>query len=332
MGQVKKIGQEYYIEFFARGLKYQQKVGTNFQTAQQALLTIEAKIARGEAALIERDVDWDIFFEDFLKEMMLVHSVKTLTRYRQTVEHFTQFLNAQYSNLKKLSEITPAVVEHYRDFLLKKGCTQKKIRARIINLTLLILRDLFEFARKLGYLNDNPAIHADYLSVRSYLIERKKAWPSIEPVLAVMSPPSKSFVELMLLIGLSLNEVFSLQPSQVDQDNPVIRLPSSFGPQGLLREIPLQPRAQEILLEIFKDPSFKTKITPVELFEELLRILPAGCQPFVYLRHHFALEAVKRRVPLSLLYRWLDLDDVAKVMVYQPFCRGLFDSKKDLSF
>ena len=56
MGTIRKIGDEYFIEFFARGLKYQQKIGLDPARAEQALKEIEAQIARGEALTIVREM------------------------------------------------------------------------------------------------------------------------------------------------------------------------------------------------------------------------------------------------------------------------------------
>ena len=44
MGEIKKIGEEYYIEFYARGLKYQQQAGTDKRQAEELLRNIEEKI------------------------------------------------------------------------------------------------------------------------------------------------------------------------------------------------------------------------------------------------------------------------------------------------
>ena len=92
MGSIKKIKNEYVIEFYARGLKYQQKTGPDRALAEKTLNEIEEKIARGEAALIVRDVDIDIFFDDFLDFTAKNYPPKTRTRFRSAVEHFGDFL------------------------------------------------------------------------------------------------------------------------------------------------------------------------------------------------------------------------------------------------
>ena len=67
MGDIRKINDEYYIEFHARGLLYQQKAGKDIARARQLLADIEAKIQQGETGPLVRDVDVDIFFQAFME-------------------------------------------------------------------------------------------------------------------------------------------------------------------------------------------------------------------------------------------------------------------------
>jgi len=48
MGQIRKINEVYYIEFYARGLLYSQVAGNNLENAQTLLAQVEEKIAAGK--------------------------------------------------------------------------------------------------------------------------------------------------------------------------------------------------------------------------------------------------------------------------------------------
>ncbi len=159
MGQVRKIEGEYYIEFYARGLLYQKKAGTDEEIAKQLLVEIESKIAQGEMSIMTRDVDIDIFFKTFLEYAFLEYPTKTYHRYRSLVAHFFEFIKIQSLELNKLSEITPRVIEDYRIYLMKI----RKIKPRLINFTLYLLRDILDYSIKLGYLNDNPTVHIRFI-------------------------------------------------------------------------------------------------------------------------------------------------------------------------
>ncbi len=160
MGKVHKIGEEYYVEFEARGLKYQQKAGPDEQAAWKLLAEIEGKIKNGEMGIMVRDVDVDIFWRDFINDAKSQHTMKTVQRFLLTIEHFDAFCKTDFSEVKKLSQLTPKVFERYRAYLIKISSEKYlKVKPRAINLTLMLLRGIFDYAIKLGYLNDNPVLH-----------------------------------------------------------------------------------------------------------------------------------------------------------------------------
>jgi len=159
MGQIKKIGNEYYIEFYARGLLYQQKAGTDQGSAERLLHDIEEKIAQGEAATIVRDVDVDIFLKTFLEDAATQHTPKTLKRYKTLVQDFTKFLLKKNPKIEKLSSVTPRLIDEYRFYFLEH---KPPIRPEVINFSLFLLRDIFDYSIKLGYLNDNPTFHVKF--------------------------------------------------------------------------------------------------------------------------------------------------------------------------
>ena len=99
MGQIRKVGDVYYIEFYARGLIYSQVAGPDPVAAQQLLEQTEAKIASGEALTIVREIDLPVFFEQFLQEANTQHSSQTSRRFLQLTEHFTQFIKSDFPSL-----------------------------------------------------------------------------------------------------------------------------------------------------------------------------------------------------------------------------------------
>lgn len=164
MGQVRKIDNEYYIEFYARGLLYQQKAGEDYDKALRMLQEIESKIKMGEMGTVVRDVDLDIFLNTFLEFAKTEHAGRSLSRYEATIDHFSSFVRLKFPVVKKISEITPYVIEEYRVYLIR---AKEKIRPTIINFTLLLLKDILDYAIKLAYLNDNPALHARWVEEAS---------------------------------------------------------------------------------------------------------------------------------------------------------------------
>lgn len=160
MGTVRKIGDEYYIEFEARGLKYQQKAGPDKTAAEKMLADVEGKIRQGEMGTMVRDADVRVFCEDFLEFAGREYPAATVRRLERLIAHFRQWLADKNPAIEKLSQVTPKVVEEYKFFLLErlKGERESK-KAAVVNLTLILLSVFFEYAIRTNFLNDNPTLH-----------------------------------------------------------------------------------------------------------------------------------------------------------------------------
>ena len=154
MGQIRKINDVYYIEFYARGLLYSQVAGQDLETAQQLLADVEEKIAGGEALTIPRYIELPDFFERFIVEARAQGlTTKGISRLAGTIKHFSSFIARSSPKLHQLSQLTPAIMESYKDYLVKSQS------AKVANLTILLIRDVLEFGIKLGFINDNPCLH-----------------------------------------------------------------------------------------------------------------------------------------------------------------------------
>ena len=87
---------------------------------------------------------------------MQQYSPKTVERFT-TINHFSGFLSEDFSQVHQLAQLTPVVLESYKAYLVK---TQK---AKVVNLSILLMRDILEFGIKLGFINDNPSLHVRLL-------------------------------------------------------------------------------------------------------------------------------------------------------------------------
>jgi site-specific recombinase XerD len=158
MGQIRQINGVYYIEFHARGLLYSQVAGNSLENAQKLLVQVEQKIAGGEALTIARRIDLPDFFERFLAEAgERAYSPRTIGRFTAVIRHFSAFIEKDLAHLRQLDQLTPAVIEGYKDHLVK---TQK---VKVVNFSILLIRDILEFGIKLGFINDNPSLHVRLL-------------------------------------------------------------------------------------------------------------------------------------------------------------------------
>jgi site-specific recombinase XerD len=158
LGQIRKINDVYYIEFYARSLLYSQVAGSDLEQAQKLLQQVEEKIAGGEALTMARHIDLPDFFERFVAEAKTQsYSPKSVQRFTSTINHFSGFLSNDFPQVHQLAQLTPVVLESYKANLVK---TQK---SKVVNLSILLIRDILEFGIKLGFINDNPSLHVRLL-------------------------------------------------------------------------------------------------------------------------------------------------------------------------
>ena len=337
MGTVRKIGNDYYIEFEARGLKYQQKAGSDETAAWQLLFEIENKIKQGEMGIIVRDVETDIFFQDFLEYAQTQHTPKTVARYQSAVNHFAQFLKEKKPSVTKLSGVTPAVIEQYKTYLLKLSQNVgSPIKPKVINFTLILLRDLFDYAIKLGYLNDNPTLHIPSVKILAQSTPDILTDEEMETLFSHLDEALRKVIEFILLTGVRIEEVAYLKWSDIDERNYSLKI--EFDARGnahkfYRRTIPISPRALKILGEIKSlknlDSSFiftgeeDIQNTIDGMHHQLKRLLKEielrDTITFATFRHTFAKSLLNRGVSLARLYKYLGLSDIAKVMIYSGF-------------
>lgn len=168
MGQIRKINDVYFIEFYARGLLYSQIAGSDLSYAKRLLQEIEAKISGGEALTITRHIELVDFFERYISELTSQAFGKvTIQRFSSTIKHFTSFLQKDFPQIHRLDQLTPVIIEAY-----KRALTPDQ-DPKIVNLTILLLREALEYGIKLGFINDNPTLHVRLLPWSKVMIRKE---------------------------------------------------------------------------------------------------------------------------------------------------------------
>jgi site-specific recombinase XerD len=338
MGTVRKIGDEYYIEFFTRGLLYQQKAGKDRRAAERLLRDIEGKIQKGEMGIVVRDVEIDIFLKTFLERTRPGHTPRTHARYVSVAGHFKSFCGGVLSEDSKLSCITPGIIEGYRAFLLEGRCikTGRPVKPKVINFTLYLLRDIFDFAIKLGFLNDNPTRHVRLLKSAQRRGPRVLAQKDARILLERARGDGKVRMELMLRSGLRVEELIELKWTEVDFQNKCFTIRHCLGPENgghKLRRVAMDIRVFEMMRnfhdqsksdegQVFRD-ALGRPFKKEDLFKELARLVEkAGLDSgvnFRSLRDTFVCHVLRKGISLIDLSKFLGLSDIARVMRYECF-------------
>jgi len=331
MGTIRKIGNEYYIEFYARGLLYQQKAGSDQSLAQQRLKEIEAKIQQGEMDCIVRDVEVDIFFNNFLESIRQKYSTVTVGRYAATILHFSAFCSSCFEGGGiKLSRITPSVIERYRVCLLKSDAG---IRPKTVNFTLYLLKHILEHAIKQGYLNDNPALHVKLIEPAQLRVPRRLLNEEALQLRAGAGARLRDVIDMALGAGLRLTELIRLTWSGVDFPNNCITIDQSSGSGCPTRRIPLDADIRALLDQLWHedvcndqcvlvDPEgqmWQRDLIERQFYKAVGRSGLSDQIRLCSLRDTFAFRVLQRGVSLIGLSRLLGLTDVAKVMRYAGY-------------
>lgn len=323
MSKIHKIGEEYYVEFYARGLLYQQKAGNDLKKAEELLRSIEEKIAKGEVQTIVREIDLDVFFRGFLIYAKIQNHPATVRRLASAIEHFNQYLQSHHPDIQRLSQITPRVIEDYKTFGVKK---RQDLNAdwnpKIINLALLLLREILEYGIKIGFINDNPTLHVRLLDTPSNNLDLSDE--QLSALLTAAEQPYRNIFILMRYTGLRANEALDLTWQQVDFNRNVIFVK--------LREIPLMHHALVILKEhfvgvvdhkalVFVGPSGRciNIAQLVFLFDEAQAAAGFPSLSLAALRRAFIKDLFHKRMSILSVGKMMGIHDAAKLMVLSSY-------------
>ncbi len=317
MGDIRKINDEYYIEFHARGLLYQQKAGKDIGRARQLLSEVESKIQQGEMGTLVRDVDIDIFFQTFLESARKEYALKSFRRFEAVIEDFHRFLKKEFSKVTKLSGVTPAVIDSYRAFLIKPAPSSPK--PKLVNFTLLLLRVVLEHGLKLGYINDNPTLHVRFSKLPQRRCPVTLTDQDMERLLAGFLAEKKDLFIFLAGTGVRVAEALELRWQNVDFQKRSLKIAQ--------REVPMDMDVFGLLerkrvARALKEKEFVFSGSPriSELEEDLARSVKrnklAGEIRLGTLRHSFARRLLAGGVSPVRVCRLMGFADIARIMYY----------------
>ena len=323
MGDIRKINDEYYIEFHARGLLYQQKAGKDIARARQLLADIEAKIQQGETGPLVRDVDVDIFFQAFLESAWQEYAPRSFRRFEAVIGNFHGYLKKEFFKVVKLSGITPAVIDSYRVFLVKPAPLSPKFN--LVNFTLLLLRVVLDHGLKLGYINDNPTLHARFCELPRHPGPAVLTDHDLEKLLESCSVGNKDLFTFLAGTGVRVAEALELRWQNVDFQKRSLKIAQREVPMDMDVFVLLERKAATGAANengfIFAGSAQKQPRIS-ELEEELARSLRrcklAESIHLSTFRHSFARRLLEGGVAPVRVCRLMGFEDIARIMYYWP--------------
>jgi len=321
MGSIKKIDNEYYIEFYARGLLYQKKAGGDKLAAEKLLRETQEKIKAGEMEALVRDIEYGIFFNTYLENAKISHCARTFRRFKFVTDRFARYLHRHCRCVKMLSDITPVVIENYRG-LIKKTKNKKEIKR--FNGELMLLKEIFEFGRGLGYINDNPTLHIRYFQIPDQFNPKVLKEEEEEKIYSFQENNIEmDFIKLLMLTGLNIKQIMHLRASDVEFEHAALLIED--GQMNL--SIPCDQRALKILKYYHEKTNedgpakfiFEKYISTnadKRLCLVLENLFPAKKGNLIYLRNTYIKNSLLRGLSISRLYRIVGFEDIMRLRCF----------------
>ena len=225
----------YFVDYRVNGQRFRRATGKSKKVAELTLKDIEVKIERNDNGFIEKDVELNKLFQEFLAYGITHHSPRTQNRYRAILDNFKEFLK-KFLFIKKASQLDSKLFEDYQTFRKVKGAANKTV-----NIELICLKAMLNLAIKWNYLWINPA-----KNVASLKEEQNKAprFLSKEECKTLLENSDDFFYPIIytfLHTGMRKSELEFLTWGDVDFERKKIKIryKDDWSPKTSEREIPI---------------------------------------------------------------------------------------------
>ena len=109
MGNVRKRGKVWYVDYYFEGRRVRKRVGPSKKLAQLTLKDIELRIARNELQIVKDDTRIEDFLQEYFDYSKENHSPNTHRRYKAVIDHFETFLSERHPQVIRLSHLNPHI-------------------------------------------------------------------------------------------------------------------------------------------------------------------------------------------------------------------------------
>lgn len=238
MALFEKRGQ-WYIDYYVQGRRLREKVGRSKRRALRALDARRGEIAQGRFHLAE--VKRSPRFEEVGAEYLAW--ARANTRGAGKVAGLLRQLGRAFAG-RTLREITPWLIERYKQERRAALVFGRPIRPTTINRELSCLRRLFSLAVQWGKAESNPVRGVKFFPEDGQC-ERVLSPEEIERLLTACTAHSRPFVLLALNTGMRRGEILGLTWDRVDLAGGVLTL--THTKNGKVRRVPMNALVRETL-------------------------------------------------------------------------------------
>lgn len=209
--------KDWYIDYRINGKRYKRRIGPNKKLAEQVLMDIEVKKAKGEHLGIHDEKK--ILFADFAQEYLIfARGTKAPSTYAGNIREMQRLVRTFDGYLSKL---TTAQIEKY------KVTRSQGVAPATVNRELALLKHMLTKAVEWGYLKNNPAKSVKLLKEppgRLRFLETEEIERFLDSCDDPQVPYLWPFTMTALHTGMRLGEILGLRWDNIDLKHRLITI------------------------------------------------------------------------------------------------------------
>jgi integrase len=293
--------KDWYINYRIHGKQYKRRIGPNKKLAEQVLMDIELKQAKGEYLGVhaERKIRFADFAQGYLEFAKSTTAPSTYAGNEREMQRLLRAFDVY------LSKLTTVLIEKY------KVQRSQEVKAGTVNRELALLKHMLTKAVDWGYLKQNPAKAVKLLKEPPGRLRYLEA-EEIERLLDACDDPQTPYLRPIVIValhtGMRLGEILELRWGDLDLRHRLISITKTKNNER--KTIPINEALYEELTKLprhmtspylFCHPDGTCILRIDRSFHSALK--QAGIKGFRFhdLRHTFASHLAMRGVPLETI-------------------------------
>lgn len=298
MGTFNRSGN-WGIDYYFRGRRKREMVGTSKRLAEQVLNKRLTEIAEGK--YLDKKPQQKITFEVFSRYYLENYAIPNKRSWKETDKHYVKRLNSVFGK-KYLYTISSYDIERFKSERIKE------VSPASVNRELACLKTMFNKAIAWGYVSENPLRQIKLFKENNERV-RFLNTDELKLLLSYCSDRLKRFVILAVATGMRKGEIQKLKQEDIDFTRNFIRI--SEQKNGLTSYIPMNNTARKVL-----EQGVDFDYNPRKAFE--LACKKAGIKDFRFhdLRHTFCSWLAMEGQPIHNIMRLARHKDIKMTLRY----------------
>ena len=249
MGNVRKRGNKWYIDYYnSEGKRIVKVAGNTKKQAEKILTQLEANKYDNKFGIKSfKQVKTEELFDLFIELKKGEVRPTSIRKYKNHLKFWIQ---------KHPQKFMPLSIVEIETCLQK--LKSENLSNSTINSYLTTLKQLYNYAEKRRFLQDNTAKQVRRLKKRPRKPPRYFSEEEIEKILSYETPYRDVFV-VLLYTGMRRNELRFLEWEDIDLKNKIIKIRNKEGfstKSGKNRTIPMHSKVEKILKEKQQDSGY----------------------------------------------------------------------------